>query len=283
MRCARCSRRIFRHSPVNANWCPNDEVFLCRKCLRELKAPADPGTVNPPGERGSRCPACGTPMRSVHPKLFALLLVLLIMSSIFFVTFGYSYFHDSAIASTPTVALGLETTGETVHVAGTIVAPVGQEVLWGHYVQAGKSSHWDYYGTSFTIVSGNNSLAVEAGNIQQIYSAPHATDGGNDIAFYEGDHVELIGSVSQVLGVLTLNAQYAAASPGDFLPAEEGLAALVTGLFLTFGVAAVLALEVVALRRSRTHAKNTTGPNAFAYRLPDGATLASPIGPPPTS
>ncbi|MCI4342198.1 MAG: hypothetical protein L3K11_07495, partial [Thermoplasmata archaeon] len=32
--CAKCGRKFFQHSPVNALWCEKDHIFLCRKCTK---------------------------------------------------------------------------------------------------------------------------------------------------------------------------------------------------------------------------------------------------------
>jgi hypothetical protein len=281
VRCAKCGRRIFRYSLRNANWCPNDEVYLCRHCLTELRG-GTPGTLG--RFRSSRfvCPACHTePLMRRHPALFVGAILVVLLSSILFAIFAGSFFADSAIEETPRVALSQVTIGATVHVAGTIVAPYGATVLWGHYVPGAKTGHWNYYGTTFGVRANNVTLAVDATHITSIYTAPDWTNNSDDMAFHQADHVELIGSIVGSPTAPTLEAKYAAMGPDDFLPAYEGWVALISAALLFAVALLALYLEALGLERGRKHRDHTQGPNAFQYRLPTAP--SPPEGPAPVS
>ena len=206
------------------------------------------------------------------------MVVLVFAASTFAISF-YSYLADSALQSTPVVALGSAHPGETVHVAGTIVAPAGAVVITGHYVNAGKSSHWEYWGTSFTIRLGNASLLVDASGVQDIFSAPHSANAGNDLQFVAGDHIEIIGPVVQTAGGTTVDAQNVAAGPSDFYSASQGYFAFGSAVVLFVLVGIALALEVRTWARTRRHADSTSGPNAFVYRLPEAPPLTEATAP----
>ena len=261
MNCAKCGKRIFRQSPVNANWCANDGVYLCRACAKEAGG-------------APTCPACRTPTSAAHPRAFAIGIILLILSSVFFVTFAYTDLTDAATQATPYVPVANVQIGTTVHTSGTIVGPPGQEVMYGQYIHAGKSSHWNYWGTTFTLISGGASLLIDASGISRIVNAPHISQGGDHMAYLPGDHVELIGQVENVLGQPALKAQDAAMGANDFWSPWEGYAAVISGLVLVGIGGAAIYFELVGYWRSRTHAKNLLDPNAFAYKLP-------PASPPP--
>ena len=249
MRCARCGRWFFAHSPVNANWCATDGVFVCRRCRLAENAP--------PG-----CPECHGPTTART----ALGIVLLILFVVMFGTFGGvvtgQALWDQHFQNTPSIAIANASVGSTIKLAGTIGGTPGTVVIDGVYVSAGKSSHWDWTIQNFLLVVGSTLVSVEASGIGAwVYGAPHSLSSNHE-QYWSGDQIAVVGVVQSPT---TLSGTAVATGPNAFLAPWEVPTAEILDAVAVTAAGAGIAVHLRSRSRFRSHAARLASGTPFAY------------------
>jgi hypothetical protein len=265
MDCAKCGRRFFLHSPVNALWCNQDHLFVCARC-----APSQ-GRHHP-----RKCPFCAGAVANSLPVAFALGAVGLVIGSLFTPIFYAQATYTQGLADTPQVDISQLTAGKTVMVYGTIESNA-TPTLWANWVQTGRSGYWSWAGTDFWLVQGSTEVWVDVSGLDgNVFGA--ATP-GNSFEYYDpGNWIAVIGTVSGTNGSMTLHAQDASTSPSGFADEFSAYAWIGTAVLAVLGAAGVVYGYWRGLQRLRAHEARTRQAGMYDFRLPSGG--PDPPGPP---
>lgn len=258
--CAKCGRKFFQHSPVNALWCDKDRFFLCRKCT----APTAP-------KQPRLCPFCTSRVSSALSAVFALAVFGLGMCLLFGSLLYLDVQARTALQDTPEVQVGAVHAGEFVRLYGTI-SSLQNPVLSAYWHSNPKGGgYWVWSGHDFTLNQGNASIWVDvSGMLGSIYgNPPHSTQSN---AWYEStDSIAVVGTVGGSGSTLTIHAIAAGSSPDAFVNGTEF--PVVIGFYgaavISGGGAVYLYIKAVA--RAKDHVSRTRQPGMYDYRLPSGA------------
>ncbi|MCI4331001.1 MAG: hypothetical protein L3K19_04050 [Thermoplasmata archaeon] len=249
MHCARCGRWIFRHSPVNANYCPKDEVYLCRRCTRALRTPRT-------------CPECGTRTSSSHAGVFVAGSVLSILFVIFGAVFTGMFLWDAHFQNAPATPIQQASPGQTIKITGTIGGSPGTVVADGIFIHAYRSSHWDWTFYNFLLIVGNLTVNVNAGGIgQSIYDSPHDLTSDHE-QYWVGDRVAVVGVVDSVT---QLSANAVAPGPNRFVQGWEEPVAVGADCIFGVAVATSVVVHYISTGRFRRHTARTSSGTPFGY------------------
>ncbi|MCI4368190.1 MAG: hypothetical protein L3K09_01310 [Thermoplasmata archaeon] len=206
MECAKCGKKFFQHSPVNALWCDTQSIFLCRKCT----TPTAPKAAR-------RCPLCSGPVSAALSIGFPIALFFLA----FLLVFGFLVLQENdfraALESTPEVAVSAIQPGEHVRLYGWI-SSTHNPVLSAFYTANAKGGgYWTWSGYDFSLVQGNSSVLIEIGGMfGNIYGTPPEFHGSGEEYYYNGDYIAIVGTVVSSGGGLAVHAEAAASSPTGF-------------------------------------------------------------------
>lgn len=256
MNCARCGRRFFLHSPINALWCDHDQFFICRRCA------IGGGRHHP-----MRCPHCNNRVGSSVPSVMIVAVMLLLMCLLTGPIAYSGATYRQSLADTPQAQISGVAAGETVMIYGTIATNAHAPTLTGYWVQAGKSGYWDWTDYAFVLDQGSLTIGVAVSHLGgAVFGGARET---NSNEWYEpGDAIAVIGTVSGSNGSWQLNAQEAAPSPAAFSdPFDVGLweASAVGG---AFAGALLVVGWVIGIRRFKAHEARERQPGMYDYRPP---------------
>lgn len=261
MDCARCGRKFFLHSPINALWCDHDQFFICRRC-------AVGGGRHAP----MRCPQCDRPIRNSVPAVMVFAVIFLGISLILAPITYLEATSRQALAATPRAEIAQLVDGETVMIYGNIATSAHAPTLDAYWVSTGKSGYWHWTDYPFELYQGSMGINVVVVNLgDSVYGAPFET---NSNEWYEpADSIAIIGTVSGSNGSWEINAEDAAPSPGGF--ADPTALEIGEGAFAAAGLFGVLIAVgwVIGIRRFQAHNARERTPGMYDYR--------PPVAPPP--
>lgn len=254
MDCARCGRKFFLHSPINALWCDHDQFFICRRCAVSVGRHAP-----------MRCPQCNNRVSSMVPTALVIGVMLVAFSLLLGPVFYLDATSRQALADTPQARISDLVNGETVMIDGSIATSAHSPTFSAHWVSTGKSGYWAWTEYPFVLYQGSTSISVNVGGIgDSVYGAPVESNAGE--WYYPGDEIAVIGTVYGSNGSWTMDASSAAPGPWGFAdPAAQGISEAAVGVGVVGGV--LLAVGwVIGIRRYRVHAARERKPGMYDYR-----------------
>ncbi|MCI4336931.1 MAG: hypothetical protein L3K17_07040 [Thermoplasmata archaeon] len=255
MNCAKCGRRFFLHSPVNALWCDKDRVFTCGKCA-----------VRPAPKRPPQCPFCRTAVSNSLPVAFSAVTIALVFSLVFASIFYVEATYRQGLASTPQANISQLVAGSTVMIVGQIASP-SSPTLSAVWVASGKSGHWEWSANDFTLYQGSNAIFVDVSNLgNAIFGAPY--EGNSYQYYYPGDSAAVVGTVSGSNTSWTLHAQAVSTSPSGFIDPIAEYAWIGSAGIAALSVAGVIYGYRQGLIRLKAHEARARQPGMFDYQPP---------------
>jgi hypothetical protein len=263
--CAKCGRKFFQHSPVNALWCDKDHVFLCRKCTKP-DAPKQPRV----------CSFCSGRVSAALSGGFALAIFLIALGLALGTLLYFDAEYRSSLQSTPEVPVSSIHPGEVVRLYG-VISSSQDPVLSAYWQSSGKGGgSWVWSGHDFYLNQGSGTVLVDVSNMMShIYgNPPHSSS--NQASYQSGDTIAVVGTVDTSGGSLILHAQAASASDGGFGDPAALPVAIGFYIMATAGVVVAIYSYVKAVGRVRDHEKRVRQPGMYDYRLPDGRPSSSP-------
>lgn len=232
MECANCGRKYWNYSPRHDNWCPNERVFLCQKCLT----------------RGRACPSCGSRASSLSAMLVmqgAMFLAIFLAVGLLTLPGTLANAHENSIPVTSVSALS---PGTQEKVSGTVSPNQSVVILVFDYTDSSGQtvvgrhveSFWlnDSSGRVLILMGSNSSSTPTIANGGQPYPSSNDPSG---FEYVSGDQISVLGNVGLQGNELVLTAIAVGPSPGALVHAD-----LVFQEFF-IGIPAAIASVVIAI------------------------------------
>jgi hypothetical protein len=264
MQCANCQSRVTAYSLRDGNFCPNDRVLLCRRCI----------------SKGRVCPSCGSRVSSLPGGvLLQSVLILAVFGILGTVLFAGAYSSLQADGA-PITPVGHLAPGSDAKVVGWVSANQSVVITVFQYSSGGNSitgrhvePFWmnDSTGRVLVEMGSNYSDAVTIGDSGHPYPPTGPPTG---FVYASGDAISVYGEVVRVGNLTEIEASGVAVGPSGFSVNPPLFYEAFFAIPLAVGTAGILVGVVLGSSRGRAHLRHV---GAWSSRRP-----AELLPPPPS-